>query len=84
MDNLNEILNREDTVTSIKHILSTFDENCKNVNFKKGIYLYGSPGCGKTHFIMDLLKDKSPIIEGSAISRFPFFNFSEIMDFVFY
>jgi DNA polymerase III delta prime subunit len=57
MDNLNEILNREDTVTSIKHILSTFDENCKNVNFKKGIYLYGSPGCGKTHFIMDLLKE---------------------------
>lgn len=57
MDNLNEILNREDTVTSIKHILSMFDENCKNVNFKKGIYLYGSPGCGKTHFIMDLLKE---------------------------
>src|SRR6218665_414 len=29
--------------------------------------------------ITDLLKDKSPIIEGSAISRCPFFNFSEII-----
>jgi hypothetical protein len=27
------------------------------VNFKKGIYIYGSPGCGKTHFVTNLLKE---------------------------
>jgi hypothetical protein len=27
----------------------------------------------------DLLNDKSPIIEGSAISKFPFCSFSEII-----
>ena len=57
MENLNQILNREDTVNEIKKILQEFDVNCKNINFKKGIYLYGSPGSGKTHFIMDILKE---------------------------
>jgi replication factor C subunit 1 len=57
MENLNQILNREDTVNEIKKILQDFDVNCKNINFKKGIYLYGSPGSGKTHFIMDILKE---------------------------
>jgi hypothetical protein len=55
--NINEILNRQDLVRKIRTILWNFEENCSNVNFKKGIYIYGSPGAGKTHFITQLLKD---------------------------
>ena len=57
MENLNQILNRESLVNEIKEILQNFDANCKNINFKKGIYLYGSPGSGKTHFIMNILRE---------------------------
>ena len=51
------VLNREKLMNEIKEILINFDENCKNINFKKGIYIYGATGCGKTDFIMDLLND---------------------------
>jgi len=40
----------------ITNILTNYEENCKDIHFKKGIYLYGSPGSGKTHFITTLLK----------------------------
>jgi hypothetical protein len=52
---MNEILNRESIRREITTILSDFQENYKNINYKKGIYIYGSPGCGKTRFVMDLL-----------------------------
>jgi hypothetical protein len=57
MENINKILEREQIAEQIKSILKKFDENCKNVNFKKGIYIYGSTGCGKTQFVMNLLKE---------------------------
>jgi DNA polymerase III delta prime subunit len=57
MQNINKVLEREQTENEIKNILMSFDENCKNINFKKGIYLYGSPGSGKTYFIINLLKE---------------------------
>lgn len=53
----NKILEREHIAEKIKDILNNFEENCKNINFKKGIYIYGSTGCGKTQFIMNLLKE---------------------------
>lgn len=54
----NHILNREHIEAEIKHILLNFDEQSKtNPLFKKGIYIYGSPGCGKTEFVKQLLKD---------------------------
>ena len=53
---LNTIFNRNETAAKIKHILSSFDARCKDADFKKGIYIYGSPGTGKTHFILDILK----------------------------
>jgi hypothetical protein len=40
----------------ITNILTNYEENCKDIHFKKGIYLYGSPGSGKTHFITNLLR----------------------------
>ena len=55
--NINEFLGREQTSQQIRQILNNFDDNCKKVDFKKGIYIYGSPGCGKTRFVIDLLKE---------------------------
>lgn len=53
---MNNILNREQIEDDIKKMLTNYEENCKNINFKKGIYIYGSPGCGKTFFITEVLK----------------------------
>jgi len=50
------ILERTKIADEIKSILSSFDSQCYNVSFKKGIYIYGSPGCGKSHFVVQLLK----------------------------
>uniref|UniRef100_A0A6C0L9X1 AAA+ ATPase domain-containing protein n=1 Tax=viral metagenome TaxID=1070528 RepID=A0A6C0L9X1_9ZZZZ len=55
--NVNEIFERETIANEIKQILLSFDDNYKNLNYKKGIYIYGSPGCGKTQFVMNILKD---------------------------
>lgn len=54
---MNVILNRTQIENEIKQILTNYEENCKNIQFKKGIYIYGSPGCGKTHFVTSLLKE---------------------------
>lgn len=56
LENLNKILDRENIVKEIRDILLSFDDNCRNVTFKKGIYIYGSPGCGKTQFVCRLLQ----------------------------
>jgi len=53
---LNTIFCRNQITEQIKHILSVFDSQCSNVEFKKGIYIYGSPGTGKTYFVQELLK----------------------------
>ena len=54
---LNTIFEREHIEREIKNILVSFESNCKDPTFKKGIYIYGSPGCGKTEFIINLLKE---------------------------
>ena len=53
---INEILSREPMIKEITQILTNYETNCQNINFKKGIYIYGSPGCGKTFFIKELLQ----------------------------
>jgi len=55
--NLNKILNREDNVHFVKEILKTFEQNKNNNSIKKGIYVYGDPGTGKTTFVTDILKE---------------------------
>ena len=57
MDNINKILNRTEIENEIVHILNNFNELSTDIKFKKGIYIYGSPGCGKTHFVKSLLKN---------------------------
>jgi hypothetical protein len=55
--NLNRILNRVEQEKEVKNILKDFEANKNNLLFKKGIYVYGDPGTGKTSFVVDILKD---------------------------
>ncbi len=54
---LNSVLNRMEIKNKIAAILNTFDKNRNDLLIKRGIYLYGNPGIGKTTFILDLLKE---------------------------
>ena len=51
--NLNNILQREEIELQIIDLLKNFNTNDK---YKKGIYVYGNNGIGKTKFILNLLK----------------------------
>jgi len=55
--NINKILNRENIVATIIDILKEFELNKNNILTKKGIYIYGEPGTGKTTFITNILKE---------------------------
>jgi DNA polymerase III delta prime subunit len=48
---------REKDVSQIKAILMDFEAQKNNPLFKKGIYVYGEPGTGKTTFVMNILKE---------------------------
>jgi len=53
---MNAILERDGIVREITELLKHFDERCQLTTFKKGIYIYGSPGTGKSNFVVKLLK----------------------------
>jgi len=55
--NINKILHRDDDSNKIKEALRIFELNKHDFLVKKGIYVYGNPGCGKTTFVMNLLKE---------------------------
>lgn len=57
MENINKFLNRSDTESKIKEILDSFQEKCYDATFKKGFYIYGASGTGKTQFVTNILKD---------------------------
>jgi DNA polymerase III delta prime subunit len=55
--NINNILNRNDYIEKIKVFLNEFETNKYNLTQKRGIYIYGESGSGKTTFITNLLKE---------------------------
>jgi dephospho-CoA kinase len=55
--NINNLLNRDDEANKIKEILKDFEKNKHNLTTKKGIYIYGDPGTGKSTFVQKILKD---------------------------
>jgi DNA polymerase III delta prime subunit len=55
--NINNILDRTIIANNIKENLNDFTQNKNNNTLKKGIYIYGSPGVGKTKFVENILKD---------------------------
>ena len=54
---MNQLLNRLEEEKIIKEALIYFENNKSNLLTKRGIYVYGSPGSGKTMFIEKILKD---------------------------
>jgi DNA polymerase III delta prime subunit len=55
--NINKLLNRDEEANKIKEILKDFEQNKHNLATKKGLYIYGDPGSGKTTFITNVLKE---------------------------
>jgi len=55
--NINTIVGREGEANKLKEILQGFDANRTNMQAKKGIYVYGNPGVGKTTFVLQVLKE---------------------------
>lgn len=55
--NINSFLNKRKKIEDdIVNILNNFNANYDKLDYKKGIYIYGAPGCGKTYFISEILK----------------------------
>ena len=54
--NINSILNRYEEEEKICNVLNVFEKDKSLMKTKRGIYIYGSPGSGKTRFIRDILK----------------------------
>jgi Cdc6-like AAA superfamily ATPase len=54
--NYNEVLGRESIAIEIAAALNAFHVKKNDLLLKRGIYIYGNPGVGKTEFILELLK----------------------------
>lgn len=57
MININDLLGRQEEVNKMKEILTNFEQTKHNLATKKGIYIYGDPGSGKTTFVVNILKE---------------------------
>ena len=59
MDELdfNNILDRQECVKKMKKALIEFQNNKKDLLQKRGIYIYGAPGSGKTSFAISVLEE---------------------------
>lgn len=55
--NINNILGREHIYKNVTDFLTHFEANKHNLSCKRGIYIYGNPGTGKTTFVEKLLVD---------------------------
>jgi SpoVK/Ycf46/Vps4 family AAA+-type ATPase len=57
MENYTTFLGRETIYNNIRDFLASFQKNKSDLTFKRGIYIYGAPGSGKTEFVVRLLKE---------------------------
>jgi hypothetical protein len=55
--NYTDILSRNEVREQIKTELSIFEKNKQSLSQKRGIYIYGNSGIGKTYFIKSILKE---------------------------
>ena len=54
--NINSILHREEAEKKLIDLLDNFEKNKLDMLTRRGIYVYGSPGSGKTYFVKEVLK----------------------------
>ena len=54
--NINHILERETSETKLIEYLEYFEKNKNALLTKRGVYVFGSPGSGKTYFVQNVLK----------------------------
>ena len=54
--NINHILSRGECEKKLIECLEYFENNKKALLTKRGVYIYGAPGSGKTHFVRSILK----------------------------
>ena len=54
--NINKLLDRENFEKIIINFLNRFEKEKHILTTKRGVYLYGTPGSGKTYFIKSILK----------------------------
>jgi len=55
--NINNILDRSNCVEKLKNFLVYFEANKNNLSTRRGVYVYGAPGTGKTYFVKDILRE---------------------------
>ena len=53
--NITNILGRDEQANHMKNLLEDFDKNKHSTNIKRGFYIYGKPGVGKTKFVKEVL-----------------------------
>jgi len=54
--NINKLLDRSEQEKKLYEYLNYFEENKQKMEVRRGIYVYGSPGTGKTEFVTKILK----------------------------
>ena len=54
--NYNKVLGREDIAAGVIAALNDFQTKKSDLTIRRGIYIYGNPGVGKTEFVVQLLK----------------------------
>ena len=54
--NYNQVLGREGIAAGVTAVLNEFQAKKGDLTIRRGIYIYGNPGVGKTEFVVQLLK----------------------------
>ena len=60
--NLNLLLDRETQEQTLIDCLNYFEDNKQNVLTKRGMYVYGAPGSGKTIFVRNMIPACLPMV----------------------